>query len=219
MRIQVERSIHYAAKALLNTAIAQLMLREGIGIDVVSLNELALVRHAGVDLARVHFHGNATPSAELAQAMAWGVGCLIIDNLSQLTSVIALSHRLQQPQAVMLRVAPDVVAGGHAHIQTGHKASKFGMPPDAIGSAIDQLNAAPGLQLIACMRISARKSATVNRWRLWWTACWILRIVNMIASDGRYRNCVWWWFSRSHLCHRAAGIDCCLLRQVGQQSH
>ncbi|MCO5190186.1 MAG: diaminopimelate decarboxylase [Anaerolineae bacterium] len=143
-----ERSIHYAAKALLNTAIAQLMLREGIGIDVVSLNELALVRHAGVDPARVHFHGNATPSAELAQAMAWGVGCLIIDNLSQLTSVIALSHRLQQPQAVMLRVAPDVVAGGHAHIQTGHKASKFGMPPDAIGSAIDQLNAAPGLQLI-----------------------------------------------------------------------
>ena len=143
-----EIGIHFASKALLNTAIAQLMTREGIGIDVVSLNELALVRNAGVDLAHVHFHGNATPSAELAQAMTWGVGCIIVDNLAQLDTVIALSDQLAQPQPIMLRVEPGVVAGGHAHIQTGHKASKFGMPPHVLSVAIDRLQSAPNLTLI-----------------------------------------------------------------------
>lgn len=48
----------------------------------------------------------------------------------------------------MLRVEPGVVAGGHAHIQTGHAASKFGMPPNAISRAIDLLGSAPNLNLI-----------------------------------------------------------------------
>lgn len=139
--------IHYAGKALLNTAVAQLMARERIGIDAVSLNELAVVRNAGVDVAHVHFHGNATPSAELAQAMAWGVGCIVVDNLSQLDTLIQLSADRVAPQPVMLRVEPGIVAGGHAHIQTGHAASKFGMPPPVIRDAYARLQRAPHLRL------------------------------------------------------------------------
>ena len=42
-------SVFYAAKALLNSAIVRLMQEEGLHLDVVSLNELAIAQHAEFD--------------------------------------------------------------------------------------------------------------------------------------------------------------------------
>ena len=111
----VDAKIYYASKALLNTAIAQLMLKNGVGIDVVSLNELLIAKRAGFDLADVHFHGNGTPIEELKSAVSLGVGCILLDNLDQVDQLLSFNH----PATVMLRIAPDVIAGGHEKIQTG----------------------------------------------------------------------------------------------------
>ncbi|HEU5090179.1 MAG TPA: diaminopimelate decarboxylase, partial [Roseiflexaceae bacterium] len=40
--------VHYASKALLNTAIAQLVASEGLGLDVVSGGELFVAMQAGI---------------------------------------------------------------------------------------------------------------------------------------------------------------------------
>src|SRR5215813_7845025 len=69
-----ETSIHYAGKALLNTALVQIVTSEGLGLDVVSGGELYVALRAGADPARIHVHGNAKPRAELEQALAAGVG-------------------------------------------------------------------------------------------------------------------------------------------------
>src|SRR5437868_2829455 len=77
-------AVHYASKALLNTAVAQLVAGEGLGLDVVSGGELYVALHAGFPAARIHLHGNVKPRGELEQALAAGVGRVVVDNLDEL---------------------------------------------------------------------------------------------------------------------------------------
>jgi diaminopimelate decarboxylase len=141
-------SVHYASKALLNTAIAQLVADEGLGLDAVSGAELLLARRAGIPMQRVHLHGNAKSDAELQRAVEWAVGAIVVDSLDELERLAALSSGLTAPQGVLLRVAPNIDAQTHAHIATGGAGSKFGLPLDALNRAVERLLEAPGLRLL-----------------------------------------------------------------------
>lgn len=140
--------VHYASKALLNTALAQIVAQEGLGLDVVSGAELLVARRAGLPLAYVHLHGNAKTDAELERALAWGVGAVVVDSLDELERLAALSAGRAQPQDLLLRLAPAIDAATHAHIATGGSGSKFGMPLEALDAAVERLKAAPGLRLL-----------------------------------------------------------------------
>jgi diaminopimelate decarboxylase len=143
-------SVHYAGKALLNTPLAQLITRLGLGLDCVSLGELAVARRAGADLTHVHLHGNAKPRHELEQALQWGVGRIIIDSLDELHTLRNLTHGRATPQPILLRVNPGVDVHTHAHIQTGQLDSKFGLPI-ATGMAEEAaaiILQSPGLKLV-----------------------------------------------------------------------
>jgi diaminopimelate decarboxylase len=145
-------AVHYAGKALLNSGIAQLLTRWGIGLDCVSLGELAVARHAGVPLDHIHLHGNAKPRRELEQALAWGVGRIVVDSLDELRVLDQLTRERadQPPQAIMLRINPGVDVHTHAHIQTGQLDSKFGLPIEAgmALQAVEYVLQCPGLELV-----------------------------------------------------------------------
>src|SRR5262245_16899994 len=117
---------HYAGKVLLNTAVAQLVARAGLGLDVVSGGELYVALRAGFPAERIHMHGNAKPRAELEQALEAGVGKIVPDTLDELEMLVQLTAGRATPQPIMLRMAPGIAADTHAHIQTGQAASKFG---------------------------------------------------------------------------------------------
>jgi len=140
--------VHYASKALLNTALAQIIAQEGLGLDVVSGAELLIARRAGVPMERVHMHGNAKSDAELARAVAWGVGAVVADSLDELERLATLTAGSTVPQGLLLRVAPNIDAHTHAHIATGGAGSKFGLPLAALGAAVERVLAAPGLRLL-----------------------------------------------------------------------
>lgn len=140
--------VHYASKALLNTAVAQIVAQEGLGLDVVSGAELLAARRAGVPMDRVHLHGNAKSDAELARALEWGVGAIVVDNLDELARLAALSAGREEPQGVLLRLAPNIDAHTHAHIATGGAGSKFGLPLGLLNTAAELILDAPGLRLL-----------------------------------------------------------------------
>jgi diaminopimelate decarboxylase len=145
---------HYASKALLNVPVAQLVNKWGLGLDCVSLGEVTVARHAGVALDHVHFHGNAKPRHELEQALAWGIGRIIVDSLDELQLLAELTQDWPQqskaPQPILLRLNPGIDVHTHAHIQTGQLDSKFGLPIETgmAWQAAEIALQAPGLALV-----------------------------------------------------------------------
>ena len=142
--------VAYAAKAWLNTATARWAAARGLGLDVVSAGELAIALHGGFPAERIHFHGNNKQPAELAAALAAGVGRIVVDHAGELALLneLALAQGARQP--IWLRVNPDVDADTHGHTRTGHAASKFGLAlADGTAEAVArQALAMPGVALL-----------------------------------------------------------------------
>lgn len=143
-------AVIYAAKAYLGRALARLLADEGLGLDVVSGGEIALARLAEFPMERVHFHGNNKSRAELAEALAAGVGRVVIDNRQEIALLDELARSAGRRQPVLLRVTPDVDAHTHAHITTGLLDSKFGLPiaDGQAEAAMQHALAAPGLEVL-----------------------------------------------------------------------
>ena len=120
--------ILYASKAYLSPLIAQLIVPQEMGLDVVSGGELTIAQTARFPMERVSFHGNNKSEEELRLAIKLGVGRIVLDNWSELERLTRIACETQQKPRVLLRVAPDVQTDTHRYLQTGHAASKFGFP-------------------------------------------------------------------------------------------
>src|SRR5437763_154612 len=66
----------YSVKANSSLAVLALLARLGAGFDIVSGGELARVRAAGGEAATTLFSGVGQREAEIALALAGGVGCV-----------------------------------------------------------------------------------------------------------------------------------------------
>lgn len=120
--------VAYASKAYINKSLARVVAEEGLGFDVVSIGELAVVRAAEVALSRVHFHGNNKSREELAQAVDWGIGRVVVDNFFELEELERICAGKNVHQEILLRITPGVDPHTHAYISTGTTDSKFGFP-------------------------------------------------------------------------------------------
>jgi len=92
--------ILYASKAYLSPLIAQLMAKQGVGLDIVSGGELLLAQRAAFPMEHVLFHGNNKSEEELRLALTLGVGRIVLDNWSELGRQAEMSSgRHPNPQA------------------------------------------------------------------------------------------------------------------------
>lgn len=130
----------FASKSLPIVGMYQLAQQEGLSLDVAGGGELKLALAAGVDPERLHFHGNAKTDAELRDALAAGIGMIIVDNEHEIDR---LERLLTRPQRLLLRVIPGVDAVTHASQATGGDNSKFGLPMDQALRAIERMRAHP----------------------------------------------------------------------------
>ncbi|HEX5992417.1 MAG TPA: diaminopimelate decarboxylase [Thermomicrobiales bacterium] len=128
-RIAYERSrLVYAGKAYLSPALMQILVEEGIGLDVVSGGEIYAGLRAGVDPAQVIFHGNNKSRAELEEAVATGVGLIAVDNDLEITLLESVARDSGRRVEVVLRLNPGVDVHTHQKMRTGATDSKFGFP-------------------------------------------------------------------------------------------
>ena len=145
-----DSEVLYASKAFVNAAIARIVSEEGLGLDVVSGGELAVASAAGVDMARVYFHGNNKTPDELEYALDVGCGRVVVDSFHELALLNDIAKRRGVTQDVLLRLSPSVDPHTHAATTTGILDSKFGFSIETGDSttAIRRALAASNLDLI-----------------------------------------------------------------------
>ncbi len=125
-----QSEITYAAKAYFSLGMARKLAALKLGVDVVSMGELVMARKAGFDPECVHLHGNNKSEEELTYALEWGVHSIVVDSLEELEFLEGLAARQGKTARIWLRVTPGVEIDIHPYVQTGSKASKFGLPVD-----------------------------------------------------------------------------------------
>jgi diaminopimelate decarboxylase len=124
--------VAYATKAFLCVAMARLAFEEGMCLDVSTGGELHVALAAGVTGDRLVFHGNNKSEAELASALAVGVGRIVVDSFDEIDRLERLlldpgsTGSAVAPPKVLARVTPGVEVHTHEFVRTGQDDSKFG---------------------------------------------------------------------------------------------
>ncbi|MFM7351005.1 MAG: diaminopimelate decarboxylase family protein, partial [Actinomycetota bacterium] len=133
--------VFYAAKAFISVEVAKLINQGGISLDVCTGGELAIARAAKFPGERIEMHGNNKSEAEIAAAIDYRVGTIVVDSLQEIDRVGRIAHEKNRVQNVTLRLNPGVEAHTHEYIATAHEDVKFGFSI-ATGAAWDALLAA-----------------------------------------------------------------------------
>ncbi|WP_394768703.1 diaminopimelate decarboxylase [Lacisediminihabitans sp.] len=126
-RIGSAAKVYYAGKAFLSTEVARWVSEAGLYIDVCSGGELAVALAAGVDPARLGFHGNNKSVAEIERAVACGVGVIVIDSDIEIERVADAAARHSRVQPVRVRLNSGVHAHTHEYLATAREDQKFGI--------------------------------------------------------------------------------------------
>ena len=126
----IPHSICYAVKANSNLSILRLLAAQGSGFDIVSSGELYRLRHIGVPGRRIVFSGVGKTKEEIRDALKAGILLFNVESEAELELLAREAAHLGRRASAALRVNPDVQAGGHAHISTGHHRHKFGIDWD-----------------------------------------------------------------------------------------
>ena len=117
---------YYASKAFLTKAMAKIIKKSELGIDVVSYGELYTALDAGINPDKIMFHGNNKSKDELEFALERGIGRIVVDGISELKLLIELAGE-RFTTKILLRISPNVEAHTHKYISTGQLDSKFGL--------------------------------------------------------------------------------------------
>jgi diaminopimelate decarboxylase len=134
-------TICFAVKANGNLTILKLLAKLGSGFDIVSGGELEHLGHLGVPGHKIVFSGVGKSREEIREALRYrsrggrsgSRGLLLFNIESEAELDVLLDESSKQMKrggaapSVSIRVNPDVQAGGHPHISTGHHQHKFGL--------------------------------------------------------------------------------------------
>jgi diaminopimelate decarboxylase len=127
----------YAGRALLSAAVAGWAAEEGAGVEVCSGGELATALTGEVPPSNIVLNGTAKSAGELDDAVAAGVGRIVIDTPNE---IALLAGRVRRRQGVLIRVIPDIVGGDQ----------KFGftLPGGQAAGAVKRVLGQPWLDLV-----------------------------------------------------------------------
>ena len=133
-------AIHYAVKA--NPFLPVLRVFSGLvdGFDIASGGELAIVREAGIDPARVSFAGPGKRDGELEAAIVAGV-TLNCESEGEADRTLAIAARLGLAPRMAIRVNPDFDLKGSG-MKMGGGAKPFGIDAARVPALARRLIAA-----------------------------------------------------------------------------
>ncbi len=119
--------VFYAVKANGNLGVLMTLAKLGAGADTVSEGEIRKALAAGIPASRIVFSGVGKSAQELAFAVDAGIYQVNVESEGELEVLSKIAEQRGKRQAIVLRVNPEIGAGGHAKITTGGAANKFGV--------------------------------------------------------------------------------------------
>jgi diaminopimelate decarboxylase len=136
----VPNTLCFAVKSNGNLTILGQLAKLGSGFDIVSGGELEHLGHLGIPGDKIVFSGVGKSREEIREALRYRAharsksrGLLLFNIESEAELDVLLDESSNQMRrggatpSVSIRVNPDVQAGGHPHISTGHHQHKFGL--------------------------------------------------------------------------------------------
>ncbi len=119
--------IYYAVKANSNLAVLKAFARLGSSFDIVSGGELFRLRKVGVRGERIIFSGVGKTREEIREALRAHILLFNVESEAELDTLASEASKDGRAAPASIRVNPDIRAGGHPHIATGHHRHKFGI--------------------------------------------------------------------------------------------
>ena len=119
----VNMKIKYACKANTNLAVLRLMREIGVELDVVSPGEFEMGKMAGYAANQITFTPSGVHFEEVREAVEAGA----IVNVDSIPLLEWFGQTYGNTKPCMIRIKPNVAAGGHTKIMTAHADSKFGI--------------------------------------------------------------------------------------------
>jgi diaminopimelate decarboxylase len=138
-------AMHFALKANSTLAILRLVRGLGAGADANSGGEIEAALRAGFEPAQIVFTGVGKTRDELDRAVALGVRAINIESDGEAERLDGLARARGVKVRVALRVNPDIDPNTHAHISTGLRVNKFGVPIEFAPPLLRSLARRPGL--------------------------------------------------------------------------
>ena len=140
-------SLCYSVKANPNPAILRFFVEQGVGLEIASSGELVQALAAGCPAAHILFAGPGKTEAELALAVARGIGEIHVESLTEALRLGGVARAARRRVRVALRVNPaaEVEGGG---MRMGARAVPFGIDEDQLEPVMAAILGEPFLEIV-----------------------------------------------------------------------
>ena len=139
--------IRYSCKANSNLHLLKILKDAGCGADVISPGELTIALEAGFAPQDIIMGGVGKREDEIEFALKKGVSCFSVESLPEIAILNRLASKQKKEITVLLRLNPDIAAGGHHYISTGKKENKFGLTEAEVISVLKRPSVFPHLKI------------------------------------------------------------------------
>jgi diaminopimelate decarboxylase len=144
---KVDYLMAYAGKANLNVGLLNILADENFGVDVVSGGEIYTALKSRIKKENIVVHGNNKSVEELTYSLENQLR-IVLDNETELETVIRLSKELGERANVMIRIKPEIEAHTHDYIKTGQIDSKFGIDQGSVIENVKRLGSEPSINFL-----------------------------------------------------------------------
>jgi diaminopimelate decarboxylase len=139
--------IRYSCKANSNLHLLKILNDAGCGADVISPGELTLALAAGFTPQSITMEGVGKREDEIEFGLKKGISFFSCESLLELATLNRLSSKQKREITALLRLNPDITAGGHHYISTGKKENKFGLTEPEVISVLKKPAVFPHLKI------------------------------------------------------------------------
>ena len=139
-------ALSFAVKSNPNPALLAWLRPRVDFLDISSIGEFRLAVGAGWEPSRLGFTGPGKREAEIAEAVAGGVGELILESVREARIADRIAGASGRKQDVLVRIAPEYVPRGFGDQMAGRPVA-FGIDQETLDTELPEILALPHLRL------------------------------------------------------------------------